>query len=210
MAPPNATTIEWYGLEPGTFDLRNFLRRKDGHPLTAEVPSLLVRVDAVQPPGQVEPNALPATAPPAIGGYWTWVRLAAIVWVLGFAVIIASMVPKRVAQARAKLPPLSLADRLQPLVAGAVAGTLSAAELAALERALLALWRKRLRLEITDPVVALEQLHADPQAGPLLKQLEIWLHHPAATVPVDVAALLEPYRRISAADLPDEPAVARA
>src|SRR5947209_3251476 len=46
----------YYGLEPGTFDLKDYLRRKDGAPVGA-LPPLRVEVRSVLPPGQVLPNA---------------------------------------------------------------------------------------------------------------------------------------------------------
>ena len=202
-------TLDWYGLDPGTYDLRDCLRRVDGRPLSADVPAVVVRVDAIRPPGQVEPNALPPTAVPAMGGYKQLVYAAVAVWGLGLVAILLSFVlPGRRVRVAAEVKPVSLADRLRPLVAGAVAGTLSGTELADLERALLALWRKRLNLETADPDRALAALQADAAAGPLLTQLELWLHKPGAAGPVDVAALLEPYRSIAAADL-DGPGVAR-
>ena len=201
-------TLEWYGLAPGDYDLRDSLRRVDGQPLTAEVPNLPVHVDPVLPPGQVQPNALPLTPVPAIGGYWTIVRVALVLWVLGLAALIASMIPRRKSRPAAVARSQSLADRLRPLVEGAVAGTLSAGELAALERSLYSLWRKRLRLETLPPEQALARMRADAEAGPLLNQLERWLHHPASGDSIDVANLLEPYRRISARELPAEPGVA--
>ena len=43
-----------------------------------------------------------------------------------------------------------------------------------------------------------------PAAGPLLSQLELWLHHPNPQPPKDVGALLAPYRDLppDAVDLP--------
>lgn len=194
--------LEWYGLDPGTYDLRNSLRRADGQPLGADVPSLPVRVDPVRPPGQVEPNSLPPTPTPRIGGYRLIVWAVCVLWGVGLvALLLSFFLPRRRVRAAAVVPVVSLADRLKPLVAGAVAGTLSAAELAALERALLTLWRKRLRLDRADPEAALARLHADPAAGPLLRQLEAWLHRPAAGEAIDVAALLAPYRSIAAGEL---------
>ena len=94
---------------------------------------------------------------------------------------------------------MSLAERLRPLVEGAVAGRLSRIELANLERALLAYWRKRLALESAEPAAAMDAMRKHPEAGPLLAQLEAWLHRPGPPAAVDVPALLAPYR-----DLPPE------
>lgn len=190
-ADPHGTatrySLEWYGLDPGEYDLRDALRRVDGQPLGAEVPRLAVRVEPIRAPGQVEPNALPATAAPAMGGYFGWATAFVVVWVLGLVALVASFfLPRR--RMRAAPPPrvVSLAERLRPLMSGAVAGTLAVPEMAALERGLLALWRKRLGLESADPEAALRAMQSHPDAGPLLNQLEAWLHRPKSDDPVDV------------------------
>jgi len=191
--------LEYYGLEPGTHDLRDYLERKDGTP-TSDLPPLSVKVNPVLPPGQVEPNKLEIERGPRLGGY-RWLVIGVIVlWVLVLVVLIGSFFfPRRKKAFTAPDRPLSLAERLQPLVEGAVAGTLSRAELANLERALLAYWRKRLKLENAEPGEAMEKLRKHPEASPLLAQLEAWLHRPGPPTPVDVPALLAPYR-----DLPPE------
>jgi hypothetical protein len=83
-------------------------------------------------------------------------------------------------------------------VDGAVAGKLSQPQLASLERTLLAFWRKRLRLEHTDPAEAIATLRSHAEAGPLLEQLEAWLHRPGTDRDVDAARLLKPYRDLPA------------
>ena len=60
--------LVYYGLEPGDYDLRNYLRRKDGSAL-GELPPIPVKVDPVLPPGQVEPNPLALERSPSLGGY---------------------------------------------------------------------------------------------------------------------------------------------
>ena len=97
--------------------------------------------------------------------------------------------------------PVTLADHLRPLIEGARAGRLSPARLAELERTLIAYWARRLHLEGRKPAEALEAMRGHPEAGPLLGQLETWLHRPGPSGEVDVAALLEPYRTIPAEDL---------
>src|SRR5919199_1044228 len=47
--------LVYYGLEPGTFDLRGYRRRKDGSS-TAGLPPLKVTIEPLLPPGQVVPN----------------------------------------------------------------------------------------------------------------------------------------------------------
>src|SRR5262249_44397110 len=98
--------------------------------------------------------------------------------------------------------PLSLADRLRPLVEGAIAGKLSQPELASLERTLIAFWRHRLNLDQADPAESIQSLRQHAEAGPLLEQLETWLHRPGPHDYVDPVRLLEPYKNMPAEELP--------
>lgn len=191
--------LEYYGLEPGTFDLKNYLRRKDGSS-TADLPSIPVQVVPLLPPGQVTPNPLEIHRAPALGGYRLLQIAAGTAWVLGLAAIIYFGLIRRKKSAipSTAAPPASLADRLRPLVEGAIAGELSQTQLASLERALLAYWRKRLSLEMAEPGRAIETLRSHAEAGPLLEQLEVWLHRPGSADVVDPARLLEPYQRLPA------------
>jgi hypothetical protein len=191
--------LEYYGLEPGTFDLKDYLRRKDGSS-TADLPVIPIRVFSLLPPGQVTPNPLEIHKAPFLGGYRALQIVAATAWGLGLAAILYFGFLRRKIHAPgpATRKPRSLADRLRPLVEGAIAGNLSQAQLASLERALLAYWRKRLDLETADPGQAIAILRSHTEAGPLLEQLEIWLHRPGTARNVDPAQLLEPYQRLPA------------
>jgi hypothetical protein len=192
--------LEYTGLEPGSFDLRAVLRRKDGKPAEG-LPPVVVKIDPVRPPGQVEPNKLEIDPGPRLGGYRVLKIVFLAGWAVGVVVIVLSFFfPRRRRAILAESDrPLSLADRLRPLVEKATAGKLTPAELAGLERGLMAYWRKRLRLEAVDPGEAIGRLRAHPEAGPLLAQLEAWLHRPGPPQPVDVPRLLAPYR-----DLPPD------
>lgn len=188
--------LEYFGLEPGTHDLRDYLRRKDGKPLEG-VPPLTVKVNPVRPPGQVEPNKLEIETGPRLGGYRLLKIGFLVLWCVGlFVLILSFFFPRRRKAAAVSDRPVSLADRLRPLVEQATAGKLSQAELAGLERGLLAYWRKRLRLEAAEPGTAMEAMRKHAEAGPLLAQLEAWLHRPGPPEPVDVPRLLAPYRNL--------------
>lgn len=213
--------LEYYGLDPGTYNLAEQFRRKDGTPVgtlpperagalvgfgaaalpTDLMPAIWVKVNPIRPPGQVRPNDLEIEKASRLGGY-RWIAIgAAAVWGLGLLAIVAWMLSPlfRSRKVAAGVRTVSLADRLRPLVQGAIAGKLSQEELAKLERGLFALWRKRLNLEAAEPAVAITKLRKHPDAGPLLGQLEEWLHKPGPQTPVDVPTLLAPYR-----DLPPD------
>src|SRR5207248_6148738 len=76
----------YYGLEPGTFDLKSYLRRKDGSS-AADLPPLPVTIRSVLPPGQVEPNKLELQGSPWLGGYRLALMLGGSAWVVGLAAV---------------------------------------------------------------------------------------------------------------------------
>jgi hypothetical protein len=195
--------LEFYGLAPGTYNLLDYLKRKDGQPLAANVKPLLVKVVPLLPPGQVKPTELEIQAGPSLGGYRIWKPVAIVVWVLGLIGIVCWMIASRFrSQATAVVDkPMSLADRLRPLVEGAINGKLTHAELASLERSLLAYWRKRLQLETAEPATAIAELRSHPDAGPLLNKLEEWLHRPGPPAEVNLGELLRPYQNLPPEDV---------
>ncbi len=196
--------LEYWGLEPGTLDLRDWLRRADGTS-TADLPPLAVAFTTALGEGQVEPHRLQPRALPRFGGYRMWLIAGAIMWVIGLVALLAVGRRRRLAAAAAMPRPMTLAERLRPLVERAVQGKLDRAERAQLELSLVAFWRKRLGLDERRPEQVIVQLRDHPEAGPLLRGLEDWLHRPEARGAVDVGALLAPYR-----DLPADALGARA
>jgi hypothetical protein len=191
----------YYGLDPGTYDLKDLLRRKDGSP-TAGLPPIPVRIEPLLPPGQFEPHPLSPSASPGLGGYRLYMLIGGLAWLFGLAAILLVRRGKHVASGEAAGHALTLADRLKPLVDKAVAGELGAGEQAELERLLIGYWRRRLKLEDAPPAKLITRLRDHDEAGPLLRRLEDWLHRPPGTVgPVDVTALLKPYQAIAADDL---------
>jgi hypothetical protein len=200
--------VIYYGLEPGRYDLRDYLRRKDGSP-TKDVPPLPVMVEPVLPAGQIEPHRPPLERSPSLGGYRALMIAGGVAWAVVLLALALSGRRKRsmAGSDATRLP--SMADRLRPLVDAAMAGTLGEGQKAELERLLIGYWRKRLGLERAEPSRVMAVLRDHEDAGPLLRRLEDWLHRPPgeAAGPADVAALLEPYRSIPAEE-PEESAMA--
>jgi hypothetical protein len=191
--------LEYQGLEPGSLDLKDYLRRKDGSS-AVDLPAIVVQVAPLLQPGQVAPHPLEVRRAPFLGGYQALQIAAGLAWLVGLIAIIyfGFLRRKKHAAGPAAGKPLSLADRLRPLVEGAIAGKLSQPQLASLERSLLAYWRHRLRLDEADPAQAMETLRSHAEAGPLLEQLEVWLHRPGRASSLDLAGLLAPYQRLPA------------
>lgn len=189
--------LEYYGLEAGRYDLRDYLQRKDRTSLES-VPPILVDVTTRYPAGQLLPSSLKPKKLPSVGGYRLEMSLGIAVWTVVTLWLVLGGRRQKSAQASVSRIP-SLAERMQPLVVEAMAGRLTPQGQAELERMLLGYWRKRLDLVDADPVTALATLRDHPQAGELLRQMEVWLYRPEGAHQVDVAAILTPYRH-----LPDE------
>lgn len=185
--------LEYYALDPGRFDLAPYLMRVDGT-ATEGLPEISVVIQPQLPPGQVEPHPLRPLSSPGLGGYQTWVTVAIVAWVLGLIIIVGSGHRRRRLEAGPTEVVITLADRLRPLVESAQRGELGETTKAELERVLLAYWRRRLGLGDERAGRAMTQLRDHEDAGPLLRQLEVWLHKPGPGDEVDIGRLLEPYR----------------
>ena len=187
--------LEFYGLEPGKFDLRDYLQRKDGSDLQ-EVPSIDVEVTSVLEAGQVQPNSLGLKELPSLGGYQKLLIAGGILWLLGLLALLYFGRKKRLAVSEAGVEELSLADRLRPIVEQAQTGELTKNEQAELERLLIGFWRERLDLDGQDMAAAIATLRQHDKAGALLCELERWLHSPDHGQGVDIAELLKPYENV--------------
>ncbi|MEX0718749.1 MAG: hypothetical protein WD066_19295 [Planctomycetaceae bacterium] len=205
---PHGTAFRYdfvfYGLEPGEFDLKDFLRRKDGSS-TADLPAIPVAIASALPAGQIEPHA-PVARPTAFGGGYRALLIAGgVLWIVVLALLLFARRSQRKPVEIKAARPRSLAERLRPAVEDALAGRLDPARLAELERMLLAWWRRRLRLDDVPAAEALARLRGHDEAGALLRQLEEWLHAPPRAREIDVAALLAPYRSVSMEDWDEAP-----
>jgi hypothetical protein len=202
--------LVYYGLEPGEYDLRSYLKRKDGSAL-GDVPPVSVTVEPMLPPGQIEPHPLALGRSPWLGGYRLLLALAGSLWCAGLAAILLLGRRKHAKSEAGTARPLTLADHLNPLIDAALLGRLNEGQHAELERLLIGYWRKRLGLEQESPAEAIKVLRVHPEAGALLRKLEAWLHQPGARVELaDLADLLRPYQHLEAFDHQetDAPAVA--
>lgn len=188
--------FEWVGLEPGRYDLTKFLVRKDGTATTG-LPEVLVEATSVLPAGMPEPADAGPSAPPRLAGYHALQIAAGIAWGVGLLAIL--FVGRRFRRREAPPPPApTLADRLRPLVQSVASGAADTAAKAELERLLVAFWRARLGLHDAKAADAIVAIKRDPEAGALLRQVEAWLHQPVPPASFDVAALLAPYRAVTA------------
>jgi hypothetical protein len=191
--------FHYIGFEPGHYNLADYLIRPDGS-RPDEVGDVRIQVRALLPEnhdGQLQPYA--PRLFPWIGGYRMFLGLLAVLWAGGFVAFVMVGRRKKAIVAPVVAPPVpSLADRLRPLVEAAAAGKLTVDGQAQLERLLLGYWRARLQLPDQRMADALAHLKQHAEAGALVHALERWLHRPGGAAPQEVAALLEPYRRVAA------------
>jgi hypothetical protein len=201
-----AYDLRYLGFVPGRHDLKNYLVRADGSSI-ANVPSITVDVLPVLPPnhnGQLVPERIKPL--PFLGGYKLLMAAAILLWLVLLIPILMIGRKRKTRAIEQTTRPLTLADRLRPLVEQAAAGKLPADGQAELERLLLWHWRQKLNLADTDAGPAILQLREHAEAGALLRALETWLHRPPGSDQnIDVAAVLAPYKNIPAAQpLPQE------
>jgi len=188
--------LVYHGLEPGKYDLRDWLQRKDGSSMEG-VPPIPVEILAAYA-GPMRPVS---DAAPGSVGFMAMYRnimiAAGVAWTLGLIALIMTRRKKAVAAVAAR--PKSLAEQLEVYVHKASQGALSRDEQAELERLLLSFWRRREGLENLEVADALAELRRREVPGELLRTLEEWLHKPGPRQDVDVGTLLAPYKAAPAA-----------
>lgn len=191
--------LRYQGFEPGEYDLAKWLVRKDGSS-TEDLPAVTVTVRSLLPPGQKLPNSIEAGDLPYVGGYQWLVIIGAVLWfvvLLGLVFVGRSRKKKQASED----PAMTLADLLKDRLQAAAANKLDSGQYAELERVLVSMWRRRLGLEKMPAADAMQKIRADENAGPLVRQLETWMHSPQRDADLDLASLLQPYQNIPASEL---------
>ena len=198
--------LEFYGLEPGEFNLSDYLRRKDQSD-TKEIEPIYIQIDSLLGPGQVEPTELEVKPSRFSSFYLPVLLVGAGFWLLGLLMILfygRGKTKRPVEEAKN----ITVADRLKPLVEAAMAGNIESEQQAELERVLSSFWGKKLRLNHLPATELRTKLRQHPEAGKLLEQIDDWLHKPNSnesnsngTVTVDVANLLKPYQSTDMEDV---------
>ena len=188
--------IRFHGMEPGEFNLIQWLERKDGSSV-AQLPAIDVTIRSLLPPGQIEPNGLESGWIPRMGGYRVLMWGAIGLWGLGLLALIFAKRKKPVLETVHERE-LTLADLLKTRIEAASENQMDKRQYAELERMLTAFWRKRLGLESESTHVALAKIKEHVEAGPLMRQLETWMHSPDSGRNVDLASLLVPFRSLPA------------
>lgn len=209
--PATLYDLRFIAQRAGRFDLRDALERVDGGPISL-LPAAPVAVAAkLDPEHDGELIAMQDLTAAPRAGYRTTMIAVASAWLLVPITYFAWRITHR--QRRVLMapppPPPTLADQLAPLVEAARTGRLDTSGRAALERLLLAYWRKRLNLDRLSSRAALDAIKADATAGSLLNALERWLHAPPLPPANNDSAaqamrLLDHYRNAGAIQLQED------
>ena len=191
--------LEFTGLEPGRYDLAKSLKRKNPDESTTNIPSIDVEVTSSLPVGKLEPSKPNMLTIPGWMRYWTKLDIFVVIWIIGLALLWGKSKATGQASVKVELTAPTIADTLKPLVKAACDGTIEPHQRAELESLLIHYWTTRLAMADTAPGQILSILKNHPEAGPLILQLETWLHMPPGLANesfTDLTELLRPYESI--------------
>jgi hypothetical protein len=188
--------IEYKGLEPGTFDVAEYLERDDGS--SQPIPSIEVQVFPILAKNEVLPYNLPRSRSQFRSYYLPLLLVVGAVWLAGLLMILFYGRGKTKHPSREQKQ-LTVADRMRPLIDAAIAGQLTTQQQAELERVLSGFWSKKLRLNHLSADELRQKLREHEEASLMLNQIDSWLHRPATdpTNAIDVNELLKPYQAIN-------------
>ncbi len=188
--------FSWSGEKPGEFDLTRWLRRRDGTS-TADLPKLTVKVTSLLAPERFTPNDLRPPSGGWVGGYRTLLGLLTFFWLAGLVALLWFR-PQPTGTGSAQSSGRSRLEQIRSQLETVLGkGELSTADKASLETAIIGFWREQRKLTTLEPAALLQTLLDDPEAGPLLRQLERWLYdRPRRADAAELHDLLLPLQQI--------------
>jgi len=188
--------LSWSGEKPGEFDLTQWLRRRDGTP-TTDLPALSVKVTSLLAPERFTPNDLRPPASGWVGGYRVLLGLLSVFWLAGLAALFWFR-PKGTRSGSAQSTGRSRLEQIRTQLETVLGrGELSTADKASLETLIVGFWREQRKLTALEPATLLHTLLADPDSGPLLRQLERWLYdRPQRADSAELQDLLLPLQKL--------------
>lgn len=190
--------LTWSGMEAGTFNLSDYLRRKDG--TDSSLPACMVTVKSVLAPDAVDIHLVVPEKPLIPATYRTAWLIGGIVWGAGLLGLL--FWGRRRQPANAELRPEDIARakllRIEQLIEMALREpAFSVQQKAELDLLIVDFWRERRDLSGVAPDEAIRKLRNDSEAGPLLQRAERWLYdRPENTTHEEIASLLAPLRAL--------------
>ncbi len=184
-------TIEYHGLEPGSFDLKDYLQRAD-RSSSEEIPSLPISVKSTLPADSISVASEDHRQLSWFHHYQMGMVLGGILWVVGLYKIL-TLGRKPTVEAIEEVYSASPLDVLSQIAHSGQAAELSHAERAEIERLIFFIWRQIRHVD--EPAsTAIVRLKGDSEAGPMIAKLERWLHSRQGG-DVDLPSLLSELRR---------------
>lgn len=189
-------------LEPGSFNLSDYLVFPDDTPLGSNEPHPVTVLPRVTDPDQTTLLSMPFTRTPPAIPYTTWMVLLGLLWAaMGLRLFYKKKPAPQTAPA-APPPAPTLAELLRPLVELAASGDLDIPGKARLERIFLQYWSQQLDLQKLTAIERMRAIRKHPDAGRLFRTMDSWIHRPEPVIPEEeITAVLAPYAAI---DAPDE------
>lgn len=186
--------LEYYALEPGDYNLADYLQRVDGSD-AEPLPSLPVRVFSTLPGGHIVPSEPGDANVGRIGGYRWAISCAAAMWLVGLAALVLVGRRRPAEQEGAVELQEPLANRWERLLAEVRGHRLTKEREAELERNVIAFWRQELNLQQTPSAELIQSIRRDEEAAAMLDELDRWFHHPRRDGELDLNQLLSPIDR---------------
>ena len=189
--------LEYTGLESGSRNLVDFLVRVNGETVD-NVPPIKVQINTLLPSDQITPSPMAIAAPRYHSFYIPTAIALGLLWLCGLIALMLVGRKKRQRASKSSASPVTLADRLRPLVRQAMDGTIDTNGQAQLDRLITSYWRQKLKLEDLSAPDLRDQLRQHPESSQALAQLDRWLYAPAdsADSQVDINELLSPYENV--------------
>jgi hypothetical protein len=189
-------------LEPGTFNLSDYLVFPDDTPLGGTEAHPVTIAARVTNPDQTTLVGMPLAQTSPATQYATWMVLLGLLWAAAGVRLFYKKNPTPQPSPPPPPPPPTLADLLRPLVQLAASGDLDIPGKARLERIFLHYWSQQLNLQKLTPIEKIRAIRKHPEAGLLFRTMDAWIHRPEPVIPEDeIAAVLAPYAEI---DAPEE------
>jgi hypothetical protein len=189
-------------LEPGSFNLSDYLVFPDDTPLGSTNPNPVTIAARVTNPDQTTLLGMPFPQTPPATRYAAWIVLLALLWLAAGLRLFSHKKPTPQPAPTPPPPPPTLAELLRPLVQLAASGDLDIPGKARLERIFLHYWSHQLDLQKLTPIEKIRAIRKHPEAGLLFRTMDAWIHRPEPVIPEEeIAAVLAPYAEI---DAPEE------
>jgi len=167
--------LEYYALEPGDHNLAGYLERTQGG---AGLPDVMVRaVTSLADPNAIELRGQVYRATSWFPWYTVTMGLAVFAWCAGLWWLLMSGKKAAVPEHHDVAQTLTAIEQLVARVGVRQSHQLNNTEQAELERLVYLIWRELKGID-ADAAEAVLSLKGDPQAGPMLRKFEQWLHAP--------------------------------